>query len=278
MNISTFLAAEFEELGRIDKASLSDQVVMEIFVSTLDDNEAFTQDGDFIDIAGWPGVGLSADGRVSTIDWERDSISAIFGLADESVIECGGSIDFRWLPEQIEGVCINDLLFEGSIDTSCLPRSLHILLCDCNELSGSFALKGLPQNIVNISISSNSFEGSLYLRDLPPSIEIFCANENKFSGSVDLLHLPIGLFSLDLSSNMFSGEIDLRRIPPKLESLSLQLNNFRQDVLIVGEMPVSLHGIGVDADVFGTILKEDGHFPTIAQKFPGLFIQREGAV
>ena len=273
--LDTLLTVDSPYVSRVDRATLSEQTLMELLVGGMDDVGAFQHDGAFTEVKTWVGVQLDSAGHVLIIDWDRSQVDIIFGYDENSKLCSGGSIDLRWLPERLESFRISDMLLDGSLDTRMLPASLVVFVCDCNDIIGSFDVTGLPQDICNVSVRSNVFAGSLQLTQLPTGLQVLCLSDNNFTGSADLTNLPDGLEILELSGNQLSGEIDLRRIPPSMRSLSLELNDFAQDVLTVGAMPANLAGISVDEDKFSTIINIDGGFPTISQVFPGIFIERE---
>ena len=120
--LQVFLCVD-PSLGKVDKASLSNQILMELFIGSIENRGGICgHDGDVKDIGEWPGVALNESNDVTAIEW-RD-----IGLA--------GAFDPKWLPETVERLLLYDNAFSGPVDLTCFPENLQEIDLSGNSLTG----------------------------------------------------------------------------------------------------------------------------------------------
>ena len=262
MNV-LFACADVDCIGKFDQASMSDQSRMELVVCTTHCANVFrNSDWDFLPVSQWRGVRLDTCGHVIAIQW-RD-------LPAPNTIENGGSIDFRWLPLTTEILQISAVKIAGKIHTEFLPRSLVNIEVPKNLLSGTFSIESLPEAIKHIDLSMNKFFGTLRISALPRTLQGFAIGYNKFSGGFDFVGLPPNLRALNVEHNQFDGPVDLCALPHQLEWLYMENNNFRQETLVLDNLPPQILEFILDVKCFGKIV--DGGGNEIRSPCIGLFV------
>ena len=237
MKISAFLCLLCADaIGRIDMTIISEQSIMELFVQDIENLSSLCdEDGAFIPIEKWPGVALSYDGRVVSVDMAATLSFQDFLYNDgaQYKIGPGGTIHFQFTPRALEVLKIRGLALEGTLKTSDLPSTLRHLDVNHNKLHGSLDATNFPASLQFIDISENAMSETLDLTHLPSKLEIFKANCSKFTGNVDFTSLPQTLSALYLHGNPLSGEIDLSHLPDSLHVINLFGTKFGQEKLVV---------------------------------------------
>uniref|UniRef100_A0A7S4JQ01 Leucine-rich repeat protein n=1 Tax=Paramoeba aestuarina TaxID=180227 RepID=A0A7S4JQ01_9EUKA len=245
-----------DSLARVDKESMSQQTLCELFVAEMNRKVAFyeTSSEDFRPISDWQGVTVDFDDTVSSIEWK----SCENRFAQGHPNEVGGTINLQWLPSTVTELIAEFLELCGTIDTADLPRGLLTLsLCD-NALSGTFDVKGLPQDIQTVNLFSNKLSGCLDLEALPPKLQSLNAGGNMFHGSLDLTCLPEPLYALWLHANRFDGTINLENLSTNLWFLNLSENNLSQKEVRVGRSVDEFASFEIDWDKFESVLDING--------------------
>ena len=222
-------------LGKFDLDSLSEQTRMELLVESLAlrwKEQRYDANDIFREVCEWVGVRCTAEDKVFSV------------LLDDSD---GGTIDFLYLPRQMNDFTLGRCAFEGNLDIRDLPASLKILYIPKNKISGEIDLSALPGEMTNFQCSDNLLTGSCDLEHIPQTLRVLDLAENRLSGSIvlkklpprmseinlegnqllgtlDLEHLPRDIFRLNLSSNLFEGQVTIKKYPMLLEFLLLAGN------------------------------------------------------
>mmetsp|Transcript_5736 Transcript_5736/g.8668 ORF Transcript_5736/g.8668 Transcript_5736/m.8668 type:complete len:293 (-) Transcript_5736:64-942(-) len=245
MSIAVHFFTVDPSIGRIDKHSLSTEMLMELLVETIKNSKVLTHDGlevDRLELDKWLGVTVENE-EVTSIHWSSASIE--------------GSINLEWVPDSstrfnvygnlLEGIvdlakiskgsCLERLVlgcnkFSGPLHLRYLPPKLEYLDVANNQFDGSMDLEHLPTTLRQIYGYKNSFSGSLRLQNLPKTLEIISISENNFEGPICLTDLPQSLTGLYLSQCKLSGSLNLNPIPKKLERINLDYNAFSGEVAI----------------------------------------------
>mmetsp|Transcript_5079 Transcript_5079/g.7589 ORF Transcript_5079/g.7589 Transcript_5079/m.7589 type:complete len:215 (-) Transcript_5079:22-666(-) len=193
-----FLFSVDTSLGRIENASLSQQTLMEVLISKIDNTEMILRDtGEIDDIFTWKNVAFTTDKEVEEIDWS-----------------------YWWLT--------------GTFDIQWLPPTLRILSVWRNHLKGEIDFTNLPASMTHLDLSENEFFGSVDLRSLPSGMIEFDVGKNSFSGSISLQSLPVGIQKLYLHNNSLEGETGFGSLPESLVDLDLSYTNLSGDLLFDG--------------------------------------------
>ena len=141
-------AADPSILGRVDKASLSTQALMEIFIEGIENREIISgcaeEPNDFDKWNGFEYV-------------EEQPADAAVKLINIYWVELGlaGTIDLQWLPPAIRSLSIRDNELSGSLNLTALPPSIQLLECRSNGFSGEIDLCRLPAEIEDLYLSIN---------------------------------------------------------------------------------------------------------------------------
>ena len=169
-----FLNTADPSLGRVDRASLPQQALMEMLIYGKTNKQEICGDADEPkDIEQWEGVILEG-GEVVKIKWNGFKLS--------------GSLHLQWLPSSVRKLVVpwNNLM--GTLDLASLPTAMGDLFLGSNAFTGSIVLERLPEGMEEISVRNNKLSGSLKLDSLPDTLTDFTAFDNEFTGSVDLLN------------------------------------------------------------------------------------------
>ena len=230
-------------LGRLDYDSLSDQALMEMFVSHLSEESTkkFKDgNGEFMDISEWPDVESHArDGQVLKLNW-LGGISNVLS----------GELSFDFIPTKIQRIDIHSHpRLVGTVQTIHLPASLAHLGIFCTQMHGPFDMTKLPKNLQVCDIAENRFSGSCVLSALPSTLTLLDARRNKFSGSIDITKLPLGFESLSLSFNQLTGEVTFTDLPESLEYIFLHCNIFSGSV-VIEKLPAKMKQLTLDSNAF----------------------------
>ena len=250
--ITLAFCADPSILGRFDKASLSDQNLMELFVGEFKDvGIAKDMDTNFISIEKWSVLHLDAAKHVTTINMSLENV--VFGGSytnfrsiEEGCFDEGGSVDFQYVPPTVISLRIVHLYLSGTIETRDLPRGLKTLEIPSNKISGTFDTAALPGSLESVDVSYNKLEGSVHLESLPEALKYFRVQNNTFTGDLEFDALPEGLISMNLAHNRFEGEIKLINLPKSLREAELDENLFPPDRRAIVEKPNGLQLLKLD--------------------------------
>ena len=181
-------------LGRLDYASLSQEILMELLIEHIEKKEKITTEDD-TDIESWNGITCNEHGDVMRVNW--------------GFLNIRGKIDLQWLPSTIKYFQISGNSFKGSADFSRLPTKLESVELGGNSLDGAIDLTALPESLVTLTAQYNNFSGSLELTSLPDALKHLYLNNNKFEGYVNFGALPDSLCALNLSGNaLLEGRLE----------------------------------------------------------------------
>ena len=212
------LALIDSSLARVQTDMLSDQTLLELLISALDEKtQSLHQDseGAFRNIKTWSSVNMNEDGGVH-----------VFSLRPSAGNSSSGSFVPKYLPRSVKCVRINASHIDGTVDFTDFPPELEILKLDRSRFAGSAALEELSESTRVISISSNRFTGTIAFENLPPCLESLNVANNGLEGTVAFRALPPRISQLDLAVNMFTGDLHADAIPRSIQSLSLFNNDF----------------------------------------------------
>ena len=225
-------------LGRLDHHSLSDQALMEMLISGMDEeDQEYYQDGNdnFLDVCEWSVV-TCTDERVTAVNVRYKE----FGETQ---------FPFRFIPPNVSHFQGEGSNLHGTLDTAELPQSLLDFNVADNKLHGTLNWKGLPQKLEILIIHGNKFCGSLALSDLPRSLKDFEAGENQFSGEISLNDLPPALEELWLYGNSLTGSIYIEKLPESIKNISLDENSLSGDFRM-DTFPANLSRLDVSKNAF----------------------------
>ena len=221
-------------LGHLDYESLSDQSLMEMLVTGMDEaslSGAQDANGNFKDVCEWKDVRCT-----------NDRVTKVFMYFLEFT---GGQFAFEWIPPLVRELTLNACGLRGTLDTAALPPVLVDFQVPGNRLHGELDWKALPRKLEKLIICRNEFTGSCVLADLPDTLIILQAEKNKFSGVLNLEKLPAALKSLDLCQNELHGSIHIEGLPQSMGKIALKGNAFTGDLRIV-DYPESLQTLAVE--------------------------------
>mmetsp|Transcript_20054 Transcript_20054/g.31423 ORF Transcript_20054/g.31423 Transcript_20054/m.31423 type:complete len:241 (-) Transcript_20054:20-742(-) len=188
-------------LGKIDKASFSQQTLMELLTDGIVDKSVFSRDSEIPeDISQWNGVTVSDANEVTEIEWRCAGLE--------------GTINLQWLPLTVKEATIANGLFDdnvlsGTLDLTALPDGLTQLLLSDNEYSGEIDLTTLPSQLRELDVSNNKIWGTINVTNLPSGMKKLHLNDNRFEGSTDFGNLPESLWMFDVANTNLEGTIYL---------------------------------------------------------------------
>eukprot|EP00009_Paramoeba_aestuarina_P017854 CAMPEP_0201524346 /NCGR_PEP_ID=MMETSP0161_2-20130828/21267_1 /ASSEMBLY_ACC=CAM_ASM_000251 /TAXON_ID=180227 /ORGANISM="Neoparamoeba aestuarina, Strain SoJaBio B1-5/56/2" /LENGTH=238 /DNA_ID=CAMNT_0047923679 /DNA_START=24 /DNA_END=740 /DNA_ORIENTATION=+ len=195
-------------LGKVDKASLPQQTLMELLIENITNKEdIYGQHGNPTDMSTWHNVTCNANGDVTEIDWPT--------------LQLCGDAPLEWLPLTVINVTMWSNELTGTIALDALPDGLQYLRLSVNRLSGEVDLTHLPPGMRYLTISVNKLVGTVNLEHLPRTLEKLFLNDNLFHGTVNLTKLPPNLDILTISYNAFEGETDFSLLPKSLNYLAV---------------------------------------------------------
>ena len=210
MNFQSILltAADTSYLGRVDKASLSTQTLMELFIEGIENREVICWSAEKPeDIDKWQGVTYGGEQNASGVE----NLLKIQWTGRKLV----GVIDLQWISPTVFSLEIIGNKLSGSLNLTVLPPSIQVLDLCYNAFSGEIDLCHLPTEMKKLNLSSNHLSGSLSLEELPQSIESLSLCSNRFSGTVCLQNLPRSLQVLSVGANDLSrGLVAQWYVPP----------------------------------------------------------------
>mmetsp|Transcript_39622 Transcript_39622/g.62658 ORF Transcript_39622/g.62658 Transcript_39622/m.62658 type:complete len:227 (-) Transcript_39622:19-699(-) len=202
----TFSLASDTSLGKVDKSSLSQQTLMELFIDKIENKDRICDDPESPSpISQWKGTDFGPQG---VIDWHVRCNDA-----DEVIsiklwnIRLRGSIQLEWIPLTTQKCVISYNYLSGTISLEHLSDGLVTLYARCNAFSGTVCLTRLPHSLQKLAISDNQLEGTVDLTHLPSGMKKLLLGDNGFSGMTDFSKLPRSLEVLDVSSTVIQGEI-----------------------------------------------------------------------
>ena len=216
MGVISLLISADAHLGRVDISSLSDQILMEMLVSSSTEEKRsrlLDKDGVFLDVCEWPGVTCNADEQV-------------VGVCKDGFRMLEGSVELAYIPPKVTIFGMYQSRLSGTLDTSALPHNMEMFSIRNNEFYGTVDMTQLPVTMQEFVIRSNKFTGSMNLEALPNALTQLFLDRNKFTGKVSLHYLPPKLEHLDISHNALSGDFYLDNVPETLENLYAVSNAF----------------------------------------------------
>ena len=156
----TFFTADDTNIGRMRPCMLSDQQMMELFITPIDADWHEIGLGNDRDTAcTWSGVTCSSESTVSSIDWNYKRVSL------------NGSITFSMLPSQLQS----------------------LIMVGQHDLRGPMDTTSLPETLLKFQIMSCGFHGTLDMGSLPRALCFFHVQNNEVTEIVNLRNLPEGL-------------------------------------------------------------------------------------
>ena len=252
-------------LGRLEYTTMSQQALMECLIAsfTSESCKPFQdENGNFTDIAEWPGIELNSAGNVTHMNWKNK----------------GGSIDFQWLPQHVQVIELRrskDL--SGSIDFGLLPRPLERLTITDTSITGEMFFETLPPQIAKLDLRNNAFALHFELSKAPETLRTLEIQSEKgldfdlqtFSrnlhvilicschvqGSLSFVNSPPELRRLHLSTNNLSGTLSLTGAAQTLEEAILYSNTFH-GALNLSDLPETLSTINIAKNKFTELVIE----------------------
>ena len=231
-------------LGRFNRADLSAQMLMELFVTDIPDTSAFRDAADdFHLISLWPRVAV-VDAKVITIHWIRQGM-------------CDGALNFEFMPQTIQKFVVIMGVLYGPLPVHQLSRCLRRLNLMINRLEGAFHVADLPPNIAEVDVSQNLLSGSIDLCALPRTVTEMSLKYNGFGGTLNMEHLPDTMKYLILSNNAFTGSLNLTNIPLSMVTLVVSETSISGEC-VVGELSNNLWEITLRKNGEVTVVDRDG--------------------
>ncbi|KNH06774.1 leucine-rich repeat protein [Perkinsela sp. CCAP 1560/4] len=239
---AAFFIACDDGIGRVDRLTLPQQTLMELFVFGLNEPEKICgsrEDPD--DVCEWKGVRCNADGEVEHFWWTNKD--------DDGT----GTLGFEFLPCSMKALRMYLNALSGTIQLAELFGKLEVVYLYHNQLTGSLDLDRLPAAVRELDLSSNEFTGDISLEKLPKGLEVLALLDNQLSGTICLTSLPPALGSLYLGRNNFEGSLYFRRLPKSIRKMVLSENRF-SGTIDLGNLPQSMRVLDVGKNaISGTI-------------------------
>eukprot|EP00009_Paramoeba_aestuarina_P002406 CAMPEP_0201507342 /NCGR_PEP_ID=MMETSP0161_2-20130828/1033_1 /ASSEMBLY_ACC=CAM_ASM_000251 /TAXON_ID=180227 /ORGANISM="Neoparamoeba aestuarina, Strain SoJaBio B1-5/56/2" /LENGTH=188 /DNA_ID=CAMNT_0047901679 /DNA_START=24 /DNA_END=589 /DNA_ORIENTATION=+ len=161
-------------IGKVDKSTLSDQTLMELFIEKIENKGIiYGNHSTPPSITTWCSLQKADDDTIIAILWSR------FLLV--------GTLRFEWLPSTICEVKMGSNCLSGSINLLELPDRLEHLTMWSNRLVGTIDLHRLPPAMVHLDLAMNKLSGTLNLEHLPDALQKLYLTENAFEGTVNLM-------------------------------------------------------------------------------------------
>ena len=153
------LCSDISHLGRFDAHMLTEQQMLELFFTPINEEDARADlRGDADDGCTWTGVTCTDSGSITKIEWCSWDV------------HLKGSIDFQRMPPHAKFINFYDVELTGEIDTTGLPDSLEeICLQDC-AFSGTIDLGSLPRGMTAFEVYNNNVTVIQNVRNLPEKL------------------------------------------------------------------------------------------------------------
>eukprot|EP00009_Paramoeba_aestuarina_P000066 CAMPEP_0201509066 /NCGR_PEP_ID=MMETSP0161_2-20130828/2229_1 /ASSEMBLY_ACC=CAM_ASM_000251 /TAXON_ID=180227 /ORGANISM="Neoparamoeba aestuarina, Strain SoJaBio B1-5/56/2" /LENGTH=191 /DNA_ID=CAMNT_0047903913 /DNA_START=24 /DNA_END=599 /DNA_ORIENTATION=+ len=167
------LSAADASIGRIDKSTLPQQTLMELFIGKITQNrKGVCGDSETPwDIGSWFGVDRNASDEVTDITW--------------GYFRMGGSVQLEWLPDTVTSVFLNNNRFEGTVCLTSLPVGLLKLSLSYNRFVGTIDVSCLPRGMIGLFLNNNMFEGETDFTQIPESLKLLWVSQNsQLSGTL----------------------------------------------------------------------------------------------
>mmetsp|Transcript_18147 Transcript_18147/g.28420 ORF Transcript_18147/g.28420 Transcript_18147/m.28420 type:complete len:238 (-) Transcript_18147:36-749(-) len=209
-------------LGKVDKFSLSQEILMDLLTSDITNRDRICKNADDLEKITWVGVTPSLKDEIVMISWYQMFLD--------------GPIHLEWLPVTLVLAKISVNRLHGTVNLTNLPETLEEFIISTNDLTGSLKLESLPESMKNLALDQNHFVGSVNLEHLPKRLEYLYLQSNDMDGRVNLTKLPPKMRFLNLSRNGFIGNTDFSQLPSSLEGFSVR------DTKLSGEIFLKWNG------------------------------------
>ncbi|KNH03741.1 leucine-rich repeat protein [Perkinsela sp. CCAP 1560/4] len=243
-----FFTCSDNDVGRVDRASLPQQALMELFIFGLNEPEEICGSRDNPDdVCEWQGVKCNGDREVEDFHWgfKWDNGTGTLGLEflppSMKVVAMYqnalyGTFQLADLPKKMEVVCLFENQLTGSLDLDSLPAVVRSLQLSKNEFTGDISLENLPKCLKELELAENQLSGTICLTSLPPALQVIHLKKNNFEGSLDFTRLPASMKVINLSENRFSGTIDLGNLPESMVNFDVRNNALSRTVRMPKEL------------------------------------------
>ena len=259
-------------LGRLDYDSLSDQALMEMLISGMEDQEKKEfqdENGNFKDACEWKGFLRKVECESDRVDdimflhiklsdrqFPFEFIPPLVTSFVSSFCEMHGTLHTPHIPRGLIRFEVARANLHGTINFAALPRKLQKLIISFNDFSGSCVLSDLPDTLISFKVSHNNFSGEIALNSLPLALKEIDLSNNNLIGSINIVRLPPSLVTMDLSENSCTGDFRLHSFPESLEILALFDNPLSGMAVLQkadGDMPFELK-----SNCFSQVVDEEG--------------------
>ncbi|KNH04555.1 leucine-rich repeat protein [Perkinsela sp. CCAP 1560/4] len=177
---AAFFIACDDGIGRVDRSTIPQQTLMELFVFGLNDPEKICGNReDPNDVCEWEGVKCNVDGEVENFEW-------VFNQADGT-----GTIGFEFLPCSMKTLHMFMNALSGTIQLPDRPGKIEAVNLDVNQLTGSLNLDRLPAAVRSLYLYINKFTGEISLGNLPQGLEILALEDNELTANPTKGHLSV---------------------------------------------------------------------------------------
>ena len=156
------------DIGRVDRAMLTDQQMMELlFTATNHLLSRVELGGDECNACSWNGVTCS----------DRKVVEKILWISLNLKLE--GVIDFSMIPRDLMYFSLFRQDLSGEIDTSALPRRMDYFCLEFCQFTGTVDIGSLPEPLRVFQVLNNAITGVANVSDLPKALEFFEIREEN---------------------------------------------------------------------------------------------------
>ena len=172
--VGVYFTCADDGIGRVDRSTLGQQSLMELFIFGLNEPEKICGNRDDPDdVCEWKGVKCNVHGEVEEFHWNFKQDNGI------------GTVGLEFLPCSMKYVQMFRNALSGTIQLADLPGKMEVVDISFNNLIGCLDLDRLPAAVRSVDLSGNKFTGDISLENLPKGLEILSLLDNQLSGGAD---------------------------------------------------------------------------------------------
>ena len=177
---AAFFIACNDGIGRVDRSTLPQQTLMELFIFGLNEPEKICGNReDPVDVCDWTGVRCNAGGEVKHFWWTNKYEDGT------------GTVGFEFLPCSMKSLQMWNNALSGTIQLGDLAGKMEIVYLFDNQMTGSLDLDRLPAAVRELDLSRNEFTGDISLENLPKCLEYLLLSNNQMSANPTKGHLSV---------------------------------------------------------------------------------------
>ena len=167
------VCADLAHAGRVDPSFLSDQQMMECFLTPASNAEAalclYNNNQD--NACYREGLNCNAAGRITTIGWHSIYVTL------------EGSVNFSMAPRALVQLAMYEQKLTGTVDMTNLPERLALFSLELCLFTGTLDLGGLPDTLVTFESIRNRITGVVNISNLPPQLDRVILRERGTVGN-----------------------------------------------------------------------------------------------